>query len=282
MMTTETVTRPSAGIRHGRTLTVVVLVLAAACWAWLAQHDGQAHHLVEMVQVPDHGAQTLDHAAPGHESAPTLWPAQIGPARWYAGWLVMVVAMMLPPALPLLHVVRRLVASHPRPTLLVAVCAVAFIAAWAAVGVVLMLGAALLAGAAEQWAWLQAHPEVPSGLAAVVAGGYQLTPWKNACLTACRSPLGLAMTTWSGTRPGSFEAGLLGLRYGAVCVGCCWALMLLTLTVGTAALPVMVVAGVLMAAERMLAHVRPLIPMIAAAAVTTGLLLLAGVVPAGL
>lgn len=190
--------------------------------------------------------------------------------------------MMLPPALPLLRVVRRLGTRHPRPALLVAICGSAFIAAWAVAGGAMMLAAALLTGVIEQWAWLQANPQVPSGLAAVLVGGYQLTPWKRACLTACRSPLGLAMTTWTGTRPRPVESGLLGLSYGAACVGCCWALMLLTFTVGTAALGLMVVVGVLMAAERLLPRTRPLVPAIALAAVAVGLLLLAGVLPPGL
>lgn len=83
-------------------------------------------------------------------------------------------------------------ARHRRPVLLVVVCASAFTATWAAAGVLMMLAAALLTGVTEQWTWLQAHPQVPSGLAAVLVGGYQFTPWKKACLTACRSPLGLA------------------------------------------------------------------------------------------
>lgn len=87
------------------------------------------------------------------------------------------------------------------------------------------------------------------------------------------------MTTWTGARSRPVEAGLLGLRYGAVCVGCCWALILLTFTIGTAALALMVVVGVLMAVERLIPRTRPLVPAIALAAIAVGLLLLAGVYP---
>ncbi len=201
---------------------------------------------------------------------------------WYLGWVVMVVAMMLPPALPLLLTVRRLVARYDIRTGLLIVCGLAFVAVWAAAGAVLMLGGGLLGLLNERWDWLAARPQLVSGLAAIGAGVYQFTPLKKACLTACRSPLGLAMTTWTGTRGPVREVALIGARFGLVCVGCCWALMLLTLTIGTAAMPVMVLAAVLMTTERMAPAVRPLIPAIAATAIAAGVLLLFGVLPPGL
>jgi predicted metal-binding membrane protein len=62
-----------------------------------------------------------------------------------------------------------------------------------------------------------------------VAGAYQLTPWKGACLTHCRSPLGFLMTHW---REGRFGALQMGARHGAYCLGCCWALMCVLFVVG--------------------------------------------------
>ena len=57
-----------------------------------------------------------------------------------------------------------------------------------------------------------------------IAGVYQLTPIKQACLRTCQSPLGFLMSRW---RPGWSGAFRMGLEHGALCVGCCWALMLL-------------------------------------------------------
>jgi len=62
------------------------------------------------------------------------------------------------------------------------------------------------------------------GTLLVLAGLYQITPWKSACLTHCQSPLGFMLTHWREGREGAFR---MGSAHGAYCVGCCWALMAL-------------------------------------------------------
>jgi predicted metal-binding membrane protein len=57
-----------------------------------------------------------------------------------------------------------------------------------------------------------------------VAGLYQLTPFKRACLRACRSPLGFMVQHWRSGMAGAFR---LGAGHGIHCLGCCWALMLI-------------------------------------------------------
>jgi predicted metal-binding membrane protein len=56
----------------------------------------------------------------------------------------------------------------------------------------------------------------------IVAGMYQLTPWKTVCLDHCRAPAHFIAEHW---RPGASGAFRLGLHHGAFCLGCCWALM---------------------------------------------------------
>ena len=63
----------------------------------------------------------------------------------------------------------------------------------------------------------------------VLAGLYQLTPLKQACLRHCRTPLGFLMAEW---REGTRGALAMGLRHGLYCAGCCWALMLLLFAAG--------------------------------------------------
>jgi len=63
----------------------------------------------------------------------------------------------------------------------------------------------------------------------VVAGVFQWTPLKRACLAACRSPLAFLMTGW---REGGSGAFAMGLRHGIYCLGCCWALMALLFVAG--------------------------------------------------
>ncbi len=56
----------------------------------------------------------------------------------------------------------------------------------------------------------------------LVAGIYQLTPWKNVCLDHCRSPASFIAHHWRSGLWGAFQ---MGLEHGAYCLGCCWALM---------------------------------------------------------
>jgi predicted metal-binding membrane protein len=63
----------------------------------------------------------------------------------------------------------------------------------------------------------------------VAAGLYQATPLKDVCLAHCRSPFGFLMTAWREGPAGAFQ---MGLRHGAYCLGCCWALMGLLFVAG--------------------------------------------------
>jgi predicted metal-binding membrane protein len=67
------------------------------------------------------------------------------------------------------------------------------------------------------------------GPIALVAAAYQLTPLKEVCLRHCRHPLFFLMEHWHDGVGGSAR---VGLRHGAYCVGCCWALMLVLLGLG--------------------------------------------------
>ncbi|MDT8345758.1 MAG: DUF2182 domain-containing protein, partial [Thermohalobaculum sp.] len=90
-----------------------------------------------------------------------------------------------------------------------------------------------------------------AGAVLVLAGGYQLTPLKAACLTLCRNPLAFFMAGW---RDGPAGALAMGLRHGLICIGCCWALMALMLLAGTMNLVWMAALGTLMLAEKTLPH----------------------------
>ena len=63
----------------------------------------------------------------------------------------------------------------------------------------------------------------------IAAGVYQWTPFKQACLRHCRSPLQFLLTCWQDGSAGAF---LMGLRHGAYCLGCCWLLMAVLFAVG--------------------------------------------------
>jgi len=70
---------------------------------------------------------------------------------------------------------------------------------------------------------------VLGGVLLLVAGIYQWTPLKHACLRKCRSPLGFVLNEW---REGRWGAFLMGLKHGSYCTGCCWSLMALLFVAG--------------------------------------------------
>ena len=135
-------------------------------------------------------------------------PGSIASFLWL--WIAMSAAMMLPslvPAASLASGVGRSAAAFVG----------GYAAVWAATGVLAHEAGDALAPAST---WLAVG-------AIVVAAVYQLTPLKAACLRRCRGPLGLLI------RHDAFRAGL---EHGVVCLGCCWALMLALLALGTASL----------------------------------------------
>jgi len=149
-----------------------------------------------------------------------------------AMWSIMMIAMMLPSATPILLFFSAVRRAHPTIGgigLQASVFATGFLGVWVA-------WAWLAAGL--QWA-LQARlilsPQltvVRLPLAAtflIIAGLYQFTSLKHACLARCQSPLGFLLSRW---RDGTWGAAQMGIRYGAFCVGCCWALMGLLFVVG--------------------------------------------------
>ena len=89
------------------------------------------------------------------------------------------------------------------------------------------------------------------GFAAIfllIAGLYQFTPLKENCVLQCRSPLIFFMEYWDSSSFGSIK---MGLRLGMICLGCCWALMLLALVGGTMSLAFMGLSTLVMVLEKL-------------------------------
>ncbi|HKU24809.1 MAG TPA: DUF2182 domain-containing protein, partial [Candidatus Sulfotelmatobacter sp.] len=106
----------------------------------------------------------------------------------------------------------------------------------------------LTQGAMHSAAFSRALP-FAGGLALCVAGIYQLSPWKSACLRHCRDPLTLIS---HHLRRGHLGALRVGIYHGAFCAACCWALMLVQLVLGVMNLIVMVTIAVVIAVEKLL------------------------------
>jgi predicted metal-binding membrane protein len=188
--------------------------IAAAAWIYVLV---QARQISTGVMTTSMGGAMQ---SAGH--APT-WTA-VEFALMLLMWAVMMVAMMLPSALPMTlvyaAVVRTARGQHPMaPTSL-------FIA-----GYLTMWGLFALAATAVQMVLSQssvltsamavASPRLAGGLL-IAAGAYELTPLKHACLAQCRAPARcIARHGQAGPSGGLWT----GLALGATCLGCCWILM---------------------------------------------------------
>jgi predicted metal-binding membrane protein len=124
-----------------------------------------------------------------------------------------------------------------------------YLAAWTAFGTLVYGGDWVLHQAIDRSHWLADNAWRLTALTVLLAGAFQFSPLKYQCLDKCRSPLAFLAGHWHGRSPAR-EALALGLRHGAFCVGCCWALMLLMFAVGSGSLGWMLVLGSLMAVEK--------------------------------
>lgn len=205
-------------------------------------------------------------------------------ASWSAGsllplfimWAVMMLAMMLPSAAPMLltfAAVSRNRRRADRPYVPVAVFASGYLAIWC--------GFSLLA-AVSQWLlhrWAVLSPAMASssvlfaGSLLLVAGIFQFTPLKRSCLTRCRAPLDFIMTRWREGWRGAFG---MGVEHGAFCAGCCWALMALLFVLGVMNILWIAVLTIVVALEKLLPRAKWLSASSGAALILWGIWVLAG------
>ncbi|MFL5333801.1 MAG: DUF2182 domain-containing protein [Geminicoccaceae bacterium] len=191
------------------------LALATAAWAWTLGGD----------MGPPMAASGMDMAEAGASAMPpTAWsPGQA--ALMFAMWWVMMAAMMLPGAAPL---VLTAAAVHRRrgragwPELIAGLLTAGYLVVW---------GIFSLAATFAQWALEESRLIAPEDVADAAAGWislavglYQLTPLKRSCLRHCRSPIRLLGRYWRSGATGAFR---MGLAHGVYCLGCCGALMVL-------------------------------------------------------
>jgi predicted metal-binding membrane protein len=196
-----------------------------------------------------------------------------------AGWLVMLLAMMLPTSLPLVTMFQKLVQRRPDRSLLLGLLLVGYLSIWIAFGVLVYVGDSVLHLAVARSAWLADHAWTFSAAALLLAGAYQFTPLKYHCLDKCRSPFSFITEHWRG-RGQRAQAFLLGIHHGRFCIGCCWTLMVLMFAVGIGNFGWMLALGAIMAIEKNMPWGRRLSAPLGAALLAWGLGLLLGVVQA--
>jgi predicted metal-binding membrane protein len=143
-------------------------------------------------------------------------------------WTVMMAAMMLPSATPMILLHRLGADGRLRTQLWSAAFVAGYLVVWASVGIVVW-GAGMAANSIVT----QEERAVAVAAILLVAGVYQFTPLKSTCLRACRTPADFLLTHWHRGLSGQLR---LGIEHGLYCLGCCWALMALFVGVGAMSL----------------------------------------------
>ncbi len=225
----------SALRRDRAVLALVLIAIPALCWTWIVA-------MARDMDGPMTGASAWMMSVD--------WDARRVVLLW-AMWAVMMAGMMLPSAAPVILLYARAARARPEvggAGMRIHALAFGYLLVWA-----------LFSAAAT---WLQRvlstrllltpmmEPAVPAAAAAVllVAGLYQLTPFKQVCLRSCRAPIAFMTEHW---QPGVAGAVRMGVVHGLYCLGCCWALMLVLFAGGVMNLTVIVALTVWVLVEKL-------------------------------
>ncbi len=174
----------------------------------------------------------------------------MGAALFLAIWVVMMIAMMFPTVAPMILVFVRVQHDHhssERAFTLTWVFVGAYLLIWTLFGVLAYLGANASSGLVQQVPWIMMNAARIGGGILVLAGLYQLTPLKRACLTKCRTTQDFVLHSWHDGAFGSFRMGLV---HGIYCLGCNWLLFILLFPLGIMNIAAMLFLTALIFAEK--------------------------------
>lgn len=220
-------------------------------WAWLAvvtawgfllllAFTGQWHLF--------HWDSTVEHA-----SGPLVFKLLI----FLAVWQIMTIAMMLPSTLPFARLFIKVSTSQTNYHLVLLTFLAAYLSIWTGFALVALV---------TDWGLHQMMSHTPHLLsdlalpiALLIAGLFQFSPLKEQCLHACRHPYSFLTHHY---QRGTIAAWKLGLQHGLYCLGCCWALMLVMVSVGVGHVVWMLGLTGVMTLERVWKHGRSLVRLV--------------------
>lgn len=208
--------------------STLLLVIAAAAWA---------HVVWSAIETGEMGGMDM-----------AMSPTRADALLFMAGWTVMMAAMMLPSAFPLIALYAATQRSEPSVvarTTAVTQFTLVYLVLWALTGFPIYVASVAIATMASE--------ALPYGVAVVLigAGIFQLSPLKQVCLRNCRSPLGFLLGHW---RPGWRGSLTMGWAHAVYCLGCCWALMVVLVIAGAMGLAWVLLIAAVVAAEKLLPH----------------------------
>ena len=223
-------------LRHDRApMAVIVILVPVVSWTWIV-----------LMARDMYGPMTGSSAW----MMTSVWDARHVFLLW-AMWAVMMAGMMLPSAWPTLLLygaVARRRGREPEVARQIYALAAGYLIVWSLFSVLATALQRLLASLLVLSPMMELTSPVAGAMTLLVAGVFQLTPLKHACLRTCQSPLGFLMRRW---RRGGAGALRMGLEHGLYCLGCCWALMLLLFVGGVMNLVVIAALTAFVAVEKL-------------------------------
>ena len=202
---TEVLRRDRAIIAFG------LAALASLAWGYLITMDWGMRHMevgMGLVIMP-----SMQHW--------TTWDLVLV----FLMWTIMMVAMMVPtagPAILLFAEINRRRGQKQVPFAATGYFVGGYLTAWTGFSALASLAQWGLLTAALVSPMMEATSKMSAAGLLLIAGLFQFSPLKDACLAHCRSPFGFIATEW---RSGSWGAFQMGWKHGNYCLGCCWALM---------------------------------------------------------
>jgi len=202
------------------------------------------------------GALFHQHWHMTHAPMSQMWMPPTETSDWsifdfsivFVMWAIMMIAMMLPSAVPTLLAFARICQQRKQA---VYYSSLAFILGYLSIWFLFSIALTLLQWQLHGLLWLSPMMDNNNRYLAIVifvlAGAYQFLPLKNACLNYCQSPVGFLLNHWQNRAGGAFK---MGSRHGLTCLGCCWAEMLIMFAVGVMSLTGMILVTLLIALEK--------------------------------
>lgn len=176
----------------------------------------------------------------------------VGAPLFLTIWIVMMVAMMFPTALPMILTFSKIYEgkkTDKKSFIPTWIFVSGYLVVWTLFGVAAYFFALGAQGLMDTIPWFMGNAPRIGGILLIFTGLYQLTPLKRMCLTKCRSPFQFILSSWKNGYLGSFR---MGIEHGVYCLGCCWLLFILLFPLGIMNIGVMALLTLLIFAEKSL------------------------------
>lgn len=203
------------------------------------------------------GSLVFQYYSMSHSPMSEMWMPPSEALRWsvkdfslvFVMWGTMMVAMMLPSLVPTLNVYALISEKHNQTSLKPSFL---FILGYLIIWFMFSIALTIIQWQFHSLLWLSPmmanNNNVMAILVLTLAGLHQLSPTKNNCLKYCQSPVGFFLNNWQSGNRGALQ---LGLKHGKICLGCCWAEMLVMFAVGVMNIWGMIIITGLVALEKM-------------------------------